>query len=169
MKKKQKKGFTLLEMIIAVGLLSIMSVGILKVFLVAKDLNEKSEDIHNSILLTKNMIALMDGGHFPGVGTSKAESQVYMDHMVQGAAPLEYVLGLDEDFEPIPMDLEQNAPYVWKMALEKISKEHLADEGLYQVDIRVYRNKPYAIREQEVTPIYEVSMKRFFVGMGERR
>lgn len=167
MKKKHNKGFTLLEMIIAVGLLSIMSVGILKVFLVAKDLNEKSEDVYNSMMLTKNMVALMDGGNFPGAGTSQADSQIFMDHIEQGENDGEYVLGLNENFEPIPADVGQNMPYVWKMSLEKLSKEDLSNEGLYQVDIQVYRNRPYAVRVQEEAPIYQVSMKRFFVGMGE--
>lgn len=164
---ERKKGFTLLEMIIAVGLLSIMSVGILKVFLAAKDLNDKSEDLYNSMLLTKNIVSLMDGGKFPGDKTNEYMSQFYVDRQKKGPEG-KYTLFLNESFQPIKESSpEESSPYVWEMNVREMSEKAYSESGLYDVDIQVYRHKPYVIKEKEPDPIYEVSMKRFFAGMGE--
>lgn len=181
--KKKKKGFTLLEMIVAVGLLSIMSVSILKVFLASKDLNEKAQDLHQSVLLTRSIAALIDQGQFPLQQSGKMDP--YLQYMREGEGEGEYLLYLDAEFEPAAVRggdfSEEEAHYLWSMKIleegsdgekdEKSDKEkaEALGEGLYRIDVKVFRRKPYSLNRDIGMPIYGVSFLRFFSREGEGR
>lgn len=143
-KNHKKRGFTLLEMIIAVGLLSVMSVGILKVFLVARDLNQKSYDLYNSMLLTKNIVALIDDGSFPSTGQVELSDRPEVRSMIAGERPGEYLLYLDKEFKPLKKTTLSEARYIWKMNIAREMNTgksgELYGEGLYHLSVSVDRN-----------------------------
>lgn len=175
--KKTKKGFTLLEMIVAVGLLSFMSVSILKVFLAAKDLNEKAKDLHQSVLMTRSMVALLDEGEF-----SRKEGSLhpYLLHLEKGEAEGEYLLYLDAEFAPVSgktlqsPEKRQASDYLWSMRISREDEKEGSDEppfreGLHRIDVAVFRNKPYSLNKDIEMPIYTLSFTRFFSGEEESR
>jgi len=60
--RKGQQGFSLLEIIMAVGLLSLVSLYLLQIFVTAVRLNHQAADLDESVQLSNNVIQLLDGG-----------------------------------------------------------------------------------------------------------
>lgn len=149
-----------MEMILAVGILSFMSISILKVFLMAKTLNQKSQDLFQSMLLTKNIISTMDKGILPGTEKAQQMEEYEIANLTFGKSENVYLLYLDEDFKPLPFNTPIQPSYIWRMRFKQ-QQNIKGSEGLYQMDISVTRSKPYWAEISHQKPIYSVSMKRF--------
>lgn len=131
-----KKGFTLIEMIIAVGLLAVLSVGIIRLFVVSQVSHYKAVDVDYAVLETNALIEEFQVTENPAEKAKRFT--IYYDSNwerseIKGSETLYAIYG----------DLAQ------------LSKDK---EGLLHLDLRAVRLKPYPMEKNEEHEIYKVSV-----------
>ena len=143
---KKRGGFTLAEMIISVALLSVVSVYVVQMLVVTKNLRTRSYETDMSVRISKNIIELISSGE--GVSDSNDELLLNMEAEDGG-----YTLSFDEDFKITDK----------KAALYKLSMTMDTKDGLDNINIKINRLKPYILdkkRSLEISDINSVKMQK---------
>ena len=141
---KKRGGFTLAEMIISVAILSVVSVYVVQMLVVTKNLRTRSYETDMSVRISKNIIELISSGE--GVSDSNDELLLNMEAEDGG-----YTLSFDEDFKITDK----------KAALYKLSMTMDTKDGLDNINIKINRLKPYILdkkRSLEISDINSVKM-----------
>ena len=139
---KKRGGFTLAEMIISVAILSVVSVYVVQMLVVTKNLRTRSYETDMSVRISKNIIELISSGE--GVSDSNDELLLNME-----AEDGVYTLSFDEDFKIT--------------ALYKLSMTMDTKDGLDNINIKINRLKPYILdkkRSLEISDINSVKMQK---------
>ena len=143
---KKRGGFTLAEMIISVAILSVVSVYVVQMLVVTKNLRTRSYEIDRSVRISKNIIELISSGE--SVTNSKDDLLLKMK-----AENGIYILNFDEDFK---ISDENNALYKLFMTMD-------TKDGLDNVNIKINRLKPYILDDKkslEISDINSIKMQR---------
>ena len=143
---KKRGGFTLAEMIISVAILSVVSVYVVQMLVVTKNLRTRSYETDMSVRISKNIIELISSGE--GVSDSNDELLLNMEAEDGG-----YTLSFDEDFKITDK----------KAALYKLSMTMDTKDGLDNINIKINRLKPYILdkkRSLEISEINSVKMQK---------
>ena len=143
---KKRGGFTLAEMIISVAILSVVSVYVVQMLVVTKNLRTRSYETDMSVRISKNIIELISSGE--GVSDSNDELLLNMEAEDGG-----YTLSFDEDFKITDK----------KAALYKLSMTMDTKDGLDNINIKMNRLKPYILdkkRSLEISDINSVKMQK---------
>lgn len=143
---KKRGGFTLAEMIISVAILSVVSVYVVQMLVVTKNLRTRSYETDMSVRISKNIIELISSGE--GVSDSNDELLLNME-----AEDGVYTLSFDEDFKITDK----------KAALYKLSMTMDTKDGLDNINIKINRLKPYILdkkRSLEISDINSVKMQK---------
>jgi hypothetical protein len=143
---KKRGGFTLAEMIISVAILSVVSVYVVQMLVVTKNLRTRSYETDMSVRISKNIIELISSGE--GVSDSNDELLLNMEAEDGG-----YTLSFDEDFKITDK----------KAALYKLSMTMDTKDGLDNINIKINRLKPYILdrkRSLEISDINSVKMQK---------
>ena len=143
---KKRGGFTLAEMIISVPILSVVSVYVVQMLVVTKNLRTRSYETDMSVRISKNIIELISSGE--GVSDSNDELLLNMEAEDGG-----YTLSFDEDFKITDK----------KAALYKLSMTMDTKDGLDNINIKINRLKPYILdkkRSLEISDINSVKMQK---------
>lgn len=143
---KKRGGFTLAEMIISVAILSVVSVYVVQMLVVTKNLRTRSYETDMSVRISKNIIELISSGE--GVSDSNDELLLNMEAEDGG-----YTLSFDEDFKITDK----------KAALYKLSITMDTKDGLDNINIKINRLKPYILdkkRSLEISDINSVKMQK---------
>lgn len=111
---KNKNGFTLVEMIVAIAALSLICALVLKMFLLSGDLNVRAETKQQAVLTASNIIESIKS-------IESIEELDKMDFLVKGSDPdnrkdLKYIMYLDEEWEPNDLGFEN---YIVEIFLEE--------------------------------------------------
>ena len=130
-----KKGFTLIEMIIAVGVLAVLAVGIIRLFIASEVSHKKAVDIDYAVLETNTIIE---------------EFQELRDSSEKASR---FTIYYDENWERSIKD--SNSLYAIYGDMVKLSDEQ---EGLLHLDLRAVRLKRYPLEKNEEFEIYKVSV-----------
>lgn len=143
---KKRGGFTLAEMIISVAILSVVSVYVVQMLVVTKNLRTRSYETDMSVRISKNIIELISSGE--SVSDSNDELLLNMEAEDGG-----YTLSFDEDFKITDK----------KAALYKLSMTMDTKDGLDNINIKINRLKPYILdkkRSLEISDINSVKMQK---------
>lgn len=143
---KKRGGFTLAEMIISVAILSVVSVYVVQMLVVTKNLRTRSYETDMSVRISKNIIELISSGE--GVSDSNDELLLNMKAEEGG-----YTLSFDEDFKITDK----------KAALYKLFMTMDTKDGLDNINIKINRLKPYILdkkRSLEISDINSVKMQK---------
>jgi len=130
-----KKGFTLIEMIIAVGVLAVLAVGIIRLFIASEVSHKKAVDIDYAVLETNTIIE---------------EFQELRDSSEKASR---FTIYYDNNWERSIKDSE--TLYAIYGDMVKLSDEQ---GGLLYLDLRAVRLKPYPLEKNEEFEIYKVSV-----------
>lgn len=130
-----KKGFTLIEMIIAVGVLAVLAVGIIRLFIASEVSHEKAVDIDYAVLETNSLIE-----EFQEMKNSSEKAS-------------RFTIYYDDNWGRSIKDT--NSLYAIYGDMVKLSDEQ---EGLLHLDLRAVRLKPYPLEKNEEFEIYKVSV-----------
>lgn len=130
-----KKGFTLIEMIIAVGVLAVLAVGIIRLFIASEVRHQKAIDLDYAVLETNALIEKFQGLR----DTSEFASR--------------FTIYFNNNWERSNKDSE--TLYAIYGDTVKLSDDQ---EGLLHLDLRAVRLKPYALEKNEEYEIYKVSV-----------
>lgn len=142
---KKKKGFTLAEMIISVGILSVVSVYILQMFVATRNLGIKSYELDEAVRISKNIIEVLSTEG--SVSKNSSYEVIKSMESVSGV----YTVKLDENFSVT----NSNTP-LYKVDMTLTQKDNLND-----INIKVERLKPYLMDKKnnlEITNISSIKM-----------
>lgn len=118
----KNKGFTLVEMIISVGILAVVSTFVLKVYLASNQLSQRAYQLDKSVQISRNLVELTTAGEKIN-SQSKFELLKNMQKTENG-----YDLYFDKDF-----NIEKENPtYLLEM---KVTDK----DGLDNINIKVYK------------------------------
>lgn len=118
----KNKGFTLVEMIISVGILAVVSTFVLKVYLASNQLSQRAYQLDKSVQISRNLVELTTAGEKIN-RQSKFELLKNMQKTDNG-----YDLYFDKDF-----NIEKENPtYLLEM---KVTDK----DGLDNINIKVYK------------------------------
>jgi prepilin-type N-terminal cleavage/methylation domain-containing protein len=161
-KIKNNRGFTLVEVIIAIGVIAIASVIILQLFITAKNLNQKSEDLDKSILASTSIVELIKSGKAPGD--------------IKANPSIEYAL-IDESNDIISINMyydnnwnlieskDINLCYTLTAVISPASSINTKDNKAsraYAIEVHVVKAKPYPLEKSIDKEIYSLSTIRYF-------
>lgn len=133
--KSGSKGFTLIEMVIAIGILAVLAVGVLRLFVTSKIIHKKAADLDNAVLETNRMIE-----EFQSVdGAPQKESR--------------FTVYYDGDWNRSGLK-DNSTNYAIYGSIIPLSEDQ---EGLLHMDLRVVRLGPYPLEKESETEIYAVS------------
>jgi len=154
---KTRAGFSLLEIIMAVGLLSLVSVYMLQIFVTAHRLNQQTLDTDESVQISNTIIQAVDLS--PTVDILLQQALLNKAVLTGNSKLLEIEQWYNEKWIPIDSkkeNVENMAYYYLKVRVEPDETDQLT-----KVNVRVYRVKPYLLRHEETTEIYHLSVVRY--------
>ncbi|MDF2533609.1 MAG: hypothetical protein K0Q65_3190 [Clostridia bacterium] len=161
-KIKNNRGFTLVEVIIAIGVIAIASVIILQLFITAKNLNQKSEDLDKSILASTSIVELIKSGKAPGD--------------IKANPSIEYAL-IDESNDIISINMyydnkwnlieskDTNLCYTLTAVIAPAASINTKDNKAsraYAIEVHVVKAKPYPLEKSFNKEIYSLETIRYF-------
>ena len=133
-KKKSNRGFTLIEIIIAIGIIAIISVFVLQVFITAKTLNQKANDLDNSVFISSNLIELFRSGN----------------------SEEDFILYYDSDWKIInEKSKNSQADFIISGTIT-----HASD--LYSLKLKTTKLKPYTLSKKNNILLYTVESSKLF-------
>ena len=139
-KKIKKRGFTLAEMVISVGILCIVGVYIIQMFIATENLSTKSYEIDQSVRISKNIIELISSGEKIGSSSNELLAKMTKENG-------NYTLNLDKDF----VVTDGNNPFY------KLNMSIDTNDGLNNINIRVERLKKYLLKNDDNIEISNIS------------
>lgn len=154
---KTRKGFSLLEIIMAVGLLSLVSVYMLQIFVTAHRLNQQTIDTDESVQISNTVIQAVDFS--PTVAIFLEQAFLDKGVLSRNSKSLEIEQWYNEKWMPIDgntENVEKRAYYYLKVRVETQEVDQLT-----HVTVTVYRVKPYLLRHDETTELYHLSVFRY--------
>lgn len=134
--RSSKKGFTLIEMIIAVGILAALAVGIIRLFIASQVSLQKATDIDYAVLEINALIEWFQ--NMEGSSEKASRFTIYYDDKWERST--------------IKDSITQYAIYG---DLAKLSDDQA---GLLHLDLRAVRLKPYPLEKNEEYEIYKVAV-----------
>ena len=143
---KKRGGFTLAEMIISVAILSVVSVYVVQMLVVTKNLRTRSYETDMSVRISKNIIELISSGE----SVSDSNDELLLNMESEDGV---YTLSFDEDFKITDK----------KAAWYKLSMTMDTNDGLDNINIKINRLKPYILdrkRSLEISDINSVKMQK---------
>lgn len=149
---KKKKGFTLVELIISVGILSVAGAFILLFFAYSKDINTRTYDLDNSVYQSNYIIESLKAELWEEeplkemllLETSRPPDSIYKE------------IYFDNQWEYVGIDEDPN--YVLNLNLER-KEDGVNNKGLYDVTIEVIKTKPYFRSLTKNMTIYSMETK----------
>lgn len=160
--RKGQQGFSLLEIIMAVGLLSLVSLYLLQIFVTAVRLNHQAADLDESVQLSNNVIQLLDGG----LEKERLESQLLFHQAVieQEGHTTRLSMSYDDDWQPISVQTAANQAS-YELRVNTVEEAH-AGGSLVAVNLEVVRHRPYLMKKEAPTVIYQMEAQRFLPSEG---
>lgn len=151
---KAKKGFTLVEIIIAIGIIAIISGFVLQIFISAKNLNEKAADLDNSVFISNNLIELFKSGNSEEAFTASTRFSNMKVTNEGGSATIE--LYYDADWNIInEKEKSSQADFIVVGTITHVS-------NLYSLKIKTTKSKPYILSDKRNTLLYTVESSKYF-------
>lgn len=152
---KARKGFTLIELIIAVALLAVAGTVAVRLFVHAHVCNRMAEDIDKSVFLGSAWIEKIKSSPEGWIdGEPSAQ-----DPVVSMSGPGSYVVYYDDNWRPLSVDQAQEADYAMHIDLFR-----MPGKGLWAIELRTFKIKPYPLRQKPYEEIYALSAMANAVG-----
>jgi len=144
-KIRQNCGFTLVEVIISIAVLSILCIIFLQLFVKAKDISDRSSEIDQSVrLITSHLDSIKGFGSLTRITSSKEFA--WMEKKVDGDT---FGLSgyLNSEFEETQ---ESDAPYLLSIDVvldKETEKQGSGQTKLYRITARVYDTTKHSSEE----------------------
>ncbi|SMP62878.1 type IV pilus modification PilV family protein [Anoxynatronum buryatiense] len=162
-KRKSQQGFSLLEIIMAVGILSLVSLYLLQIFVTAVRLNHQAADLDESVQLGNSIIQLLDSG----LEKERLANQPFFQHaqIEQNGQSTSLTMGYDDKWQPVPHDSEPALQPFYKLQVTATEQENTGGR-LMTVALAVTRQQPYLLQKEDMPVIYQLETQRFLPGEG---
>lgn len=150
-----KKGFTLIEMIIAVGLLAVAGVAIASLFVFSHVNNQKATNMDKSVALLSGMIEEIKASPEPWLAGDPQNPDGTLVTVDTGF----YVVYYNKDWQPLKASSEDGTPNEAEYTIMINFYEVPSNTGLISLDVRSVKLKPYALTEEANTEIFMLTTR----------
>jgi prepilin-type N-terminal cleavage/methylation domain-containing protein len=159
---KNNRGFTLVEVIIAIGIMAIASVVILQLFITAKNINQKANDLDKSILASTSIIELFKSGETP----DDIKTDPYIEHakIDESNDIININIYYDDNWNLLESK-DGNLYFTLTAVITPISSIDLISNKTskyYKIEVHVVKAKPYPLEKNFEKEIYSVETIRYF-------
>lgn len=160
---RSQKGFTLIEMIISVGLLALAGLAVITLFVSAHVKNEKASDLDQSVAqctwIIESLKSIPDINEKLEVNKEIIDSIFVLNKMDDGYHCIasynkEWELLLPEDALTQSNISDKTPQYQINIEISPYSKD---SPGLYSVNLRVTKVHPYPLERNEHAELFTVS------------
>jgi prepilin-type N-terminal cleavage/methylation domain-containing protein len=167
---QKHKGFTLVEMIISIGIIAIISSSILQLFITASNLNRKSYDIDKSVMISETIIGKFKSGNGPqdikkinlmkdAYVSERNKSlflSIYFDQKWKTMAKVTYSSELN---------LKKAAAYILKAEVYPlISAKESSTSGVFGIKLSVTKQKYGYLEKKTVKALFSINAAKYFAG-----
>jgi prepilin-type N-terminal cleavage/methylation domain-containing protein len=165
-KSVNSKGFTLVELIISIGIIAIISSSILQLFITAGNLNRKAFDIDKCVMLSESIIEQFKSGNTPIdlKNTDIMKTAFYSEENKN----LKLILYFDSEWNEISKATElretdalRTASYILKAVVKPTS-----DRGIFNIRITVIKNKYRYLEKNTKKNFYTITAVKYFTAVG---
>ena len=168
---KQKKGFTLAEMIISVAVITFISIFIIQLFIVAKNLNQKAGDLDKAVFSSQSVLEVIKSEQSPG----QIKNNSYMKNALikENGKTTEISIYYDEEWNVLKKSTSEdtkddNKAFVLKAV---ISPETSGNDSkairYFQITISTTKLKAYLLEDIKNKKLYTLKANKYFYGIGE--
>lgn len=157
MKKAYKKsGFTIVELIISVGTLAIAGIIMIQLFMGAKDIALRAEELDRSVFLSTRIIESIKSEQWEEEPLNK----MYTEYAMRYGNKLKKIGYYDEEWKEVKEDSED----ILFTATLVMESEGLVedDRSLYELTLQIQRLKPY-FKGKEAEPILNLVETRVYI------
>ncbi|MFO7886991.1 MAG: type II secretion system protein [Eubacteriales bacterium] len=152
-KLQNKKGFTLVELIISVGILSLLGVLILLFFMSSKDVGLRTKELDQSVYHTNNIIESMKSEDW--------EKEPLNDFNILTLSNKKITLSSLYDDNWNLVHQEKKALFRTIITIDKSSEN--SEKSLYQISVKVIRLKAY-FRSKKDNPLIHSIQTSLYIG-----
>lgn len=158
------KGFTILEMIISVAVLSIISVFVLQLFISARNMSDKARHLDWSIQMSKTLMESIKS-------CEKPEDLYTLDFLKESSMNKDgrdttAIIAFDKDLKFISSkDLEkfQEADFLAILQIKPVDNTTTLQRGtMLRININMVKTKSYVMENTSNTSIYSIEADKFF-------
>ena len=151
----KRNGFTLIEIIISIGIVSFLSVYLLQIFITAKNLNEVTYDLDNAVIVSKSVMESLSAGEKIGPDSD----DIILKNARKLSDELIYTVKLGDDFQPADSDFVDSS-YIMNITLDLVDSSELSNMGLYNISVDIQREKPYFLKSSQNKEIYALNASK---------
>lgn len=152
----KRKGFTLIEIIVSIAIVSFLSIYLIQIFITAKNLNAMAYDLDNSVIVSKSVIESLSAGE----SIDENSNDIILKSARKISEEPIYKVSLGEDFEPIDSDFV-DPTYSLNISFDLIDlSKSIKDYALYDVSIDITREQPYFLKKEKNKLIYSLNASK---------
>lgn len=144
-----KRGFTLIEMIIAVALLAVAGTVVVRLFVHARVNNQMAADIDRSVFYGSAWIERIKSSPKSWIGGDPADPAVFVSE------PGSYIVYYDKNWALLTGEEDRDGRAAYAMHIDLY--EEPESRGLWTIELRTYRMEPYPLRHNSYEEIYRLS------------
>lgn len=155
-KADKKSGFTIVELIISVGTLAIAGTIMIQLFMGAKDISLRAEELDRSVFLSTRIIESVKSGKWD----EEPLNIMYTEYAMRYGNKLKKIAYYDIKWEEVEQDSE-DILFVATLLME--SKDIVEEnKSLYDLTLKIQRLKPY-FKGKEAEPILNTVETRVYI------
>lgn len=144
-----RKGFTLIEVIISVAVLSVLSVYLVQLFIHAHNLNTKAYELDQTVVMTQNILELVQQQETPLI----KGNELYPLNWKKVGADYDAILHFDNDFKVTD---KSQSPYELVIKAKEL-KRGVSHKALYQFYFEMHRQAALPMEKSSDLQIYKMS------------
>lgn len=161
---KSEKGFTLVEMILAVAFLAVISVVMLQLFLHARNLGLKAHDLDQAVQISKSILETFKAGDDPSGFQSGKQPEQSVVAETDGRTTIR--IYYDKNWKALgksEADLSEKSDYSANVEVEPLTLPSRESPGkLYRITVQISKTKPYAMEKDPETELYRLTTEHYF-------
>ncbi len=162
---KNKKGFTLVEMIISVAFLAVISLVLAELFISSQNCLDKAHDLDRSVHIAKKTIESFKAGEKPE-DFIKSGSMRSSDISESGDT-IAVKTYYDEDWRILnPSDdlLESKTAFTSTVEIKPVppDADSFEGKGIYAIHVRIDKSTPYVMEKTTAGEIYSLAAEKYF-------
>lgn len=153
------KGFTLIEVIISVAALSILSIYLVQLFIKADNLNKRAYELDQSVVLTQNVLELIEQADTPLLQSNKLYPLVWE----KSETGYDSVLYLNDVFQSLAS--EEQSAYALKISAKEL-KSDINGKNLYEISLAIHRASNLPLEKKLNNTVYSISSTKLLNSWG---
>ncbi len=161
---KNKKGFTLVEMIISVAFLAVISLVLAELFISSQNCLDKAHDLDQSVHIAKKTIENFKAGEGPN---DFIDESISSSDISESGDTIVVKTYYDEDWKILnPSDdlLQSRTAFVSTVEIKPAlpGAGGFEGKGIYAIHVKIDKSTPYVMEKATAVEIYSLDTEKYF-------